>query len=172
MRNSKNWLLVLLCSITLSACYTSKIYVVRHAERLDQSEDTPLSSVGLERAEVLADLLINKSIDSIFVTKYQRNHQTALPLANRLGKQNTIYEAKPVSIITDRLLKMKTKNVLVVGHSDTVLEIVSGLGTKPTITKINAADYDNLFVVTINKRLFSTHKILEELSYGNKKQLR
>jgi len=168
MKNTQALFLIVCLMISVSSCYTSKIYVVRHAERLDQSENPPLSSVGLERAEALADILKDKNIDSIFASKYQRNRQTAQPLANRLGKQYAIYEAKPVDVIVNRVLKMKGKNALVIGHSDTVLEIVSGLGTKPTITKINSMDYDNLFIVTSKKGLFSIKKTLEELFYGKK----
>jgi phosphohistidine phosphatase SixA len=152
----------------LSSCYTSKIYIVRHAERLDQSEDTPLSSAGLQRAKALADSLADKNIDSIFVSKYQRNRQTAQPLVDILGKQYAIYEPKPISVIVNRLNHLKGKNALVVGHSDTIIEIAQGLGTRPSLSKIESSDYDNLFFVTIKKNFFGKRATLIESSYGLK----
>jgi len=154
--------------IILSACHTSKVYIVRHAERLDDSADTPLSEAGYRRAKALSDSLYNKGIDFIFVSKYQRNRHTAQPLTERLGKQYEIYEPKPVSVIVERLEKIKGKNALVVGHSDTILEIAQGLGTKPSIPKIVHEDYDNLLVVTVNKGIFGKKVTLEEKTYGQK----
>lgn len=152
----------------LNACHTSEIYIVRHAERLDDSADTPLSEAGHRRAKALSDSLYMKNIDYIFVTKYQRNRQTAQPLTERLGKNYEIYEPKPMSDIIGRLGKIKGKNALVVGHSDTILEIAQGLGTKPSISKIVHEDYDNLFVVTVKNGLFRKNVQLEEKTYGPK----
>jgi broad specificity phosphatase PhoE len=164
----KKILLAIVIIASLNSCYTSKIYIVRHAERLDDSADTPLSEGGHQRARALSDSLYNKGIDYIFVSKYQRNRHTAQPLTERLGKQYEIYEPKPVSVIVERLEKIKGKNTLVVGHSDTILEIAQGLGTKPSIPKIAHEDYDNLLVVTVNKGMFGKKVTLLEKTYGQK----
>ena len=153
---------------SLSSCYTSKIYIVRHGERLDQSEDTPLSPAGLQRAKALAENLGKENIDSIFVSKYQRNRQTAQPLVDLLGKQYAIYEPKPIRVIVNRLNHLKGKNALVVGHSDTIIEIAQGLGTRPSLPKIESSDYDNLYFVTIKKTLFGRTATLIESTYGVK----
>ena len=150
----------------LSACYTSKIYVVRHAERLDQSADTPLSNAGLQRAQALADSLKNKNIERIFGTKYQRNRQTAQILCDITGKAYEVYEPHPTDVIVKTIEKVGNKNVLIVGHSDTVLEIVKGFGVTPSKTKIESSDYDNLFVITVKKKIGRTKKLLEEQTYG------
>jgi len=141
---------------------------VRHAERLDQSEDTPLSPAGLQRAKDLAENLGKENIDSLFVSNYQRTRQTAQPLADLLGKQYAIYEPKPISVIVNRLNQLKGKKALVVGHSDTILDIAKGLGTKPSLPKIESADYDNLFFVTIKKNLLGRKTTLIESTYGTK----
>lgn len=164
----KYWVLFCGLLVCLSSCYTSKIYIVRHGERLDQSEDTYLSPAGLQRAKALAENLSKENIDSIFVSKYQRNRQTAQPLADYLGKQYAIYDPKPISVIVNRLNHLKGKNALVVGHSDTIIEIAQGLGTKPLMKKIESSDYDNLFFVTIKKTLFGRTATLIESTYGEK----
>ncbi|AEI48193.1 phosphoglycerate mutase family protein [Runella slithyformis] len=154
--------------LMVSACHTSKIYIVRHAERLDDSADTPLSEAGHRRAKALSDSLYNQAIDYIFVSKYQRNRQTAQPLIERLGKSYEIYEPKPTGVILERLGQIKGKNAVVVGHSDTILEIAKGLGTKPSILNIVHEDYDNLFVITVKEGIFRRNVQLEEKTYGQK----
>lgn len=161
-----NSLLIVGLWLSLSACYTSKIYVVRHAERLDQSADTPLSSAGLQRAQALADSLKNKNIDRIFGTKYQRNRQTAQVLCDVTGKGYEVYEPHPTEVIVKTVEKIGKQNVVIVGHSDTVLEIVKGFGVTPTKAKIESSDYDNLFVITVKKGVGGSRKTLEEKTYG------
>ena len=155
--------------LSLSACYTSKIYVVRHAERLDQSADTPLSSAGLQRAQALADSLKNKNIDRIFGTKYQRNRQTAQVLCDVTGKGYEVYEPHPTEVIVKTVEKIGKQNVVIVGHSDTVLEIVKGFGVTPTKAKIESSDYDNLFVITVKKGVGGSRKTLEEKTYATER---
>lgn len=168
MSSFKYYFIAIGLLISLNSCYTSKIYIVRHGERLDQSEDTQLSAAGLERAKALAENLGKENIDSIFVSKYKRNRQTAQPLAELLGKQYAIYEPKPISVIVNRLNHLKGKNALVVGHSDTIIEIAQGLGIRPSLSKIESSDYDNLFFVTIKKTLFGRTAMLIESTYGVK----
>jgi probable phosphoglycerate mutase len=51
----------------------------------DGHGDPPLDPVGVEQAEQLADRLQHEPITAIYVTTLQRTHQTAEPLAARLG---------------------------------------------------------------------------------------
>ncbi|HEX5613692.1 MAG TPA: histidine phosphatase family protein [Acidimicrobiia bacterium] len=72
------------------------ILLVRHGESqpahperpfptVDGHGDPPLDPVGHEQAERLADRLQHERIDAIYVTTLQRTHQTAAPLAQRIG---------------------------------------------------------------------------------------
>ena len=72
------------------------ILLVRHGESApahperpfpvrDGHGDPELDPVGLEQAEQLADRLQYEDIRAIYVTTLQRTHQTATPLAARLG---------------------------------------------------------------------------------------
>jgi probable phosphoglycerate mutase len=72
------------------------VLLVRHGESqpahpdrpfplVDGHGDPPLDPVGVEQAELLADRLENEKINAIYVTSLQRTHQTAAPLAARLG---------------------------------------------------------------------------------------
>jgi broad specificity phosphatase PhoE len=163
MRNSVLCLLILTC---LTACSTTTVYVVRHAEKVSETDSTDLSPAGFRRATALADKLGNESIDSIFTTPYRRTRQTAEPLAKRLAIPMRDYPAKPISAITQRINTIKGKTVLVVGHSNTILEIVKGLDAQPSLTKIGSDDFDNLFQVRIKGKPFGTSVKLTELTYG------
>lgn len=52
---------------------------------VDGHGDPPLSQRGLHQAELLADRLAGEGIDAIYVSTLTRTHQTAAPLAERLG---------------------------------------------------------------------------------------
>src|SRR4051794_6586146 len=73
------------------------IFLVRHAERADPSEDSLLSPTGEARADHLADVLGGLGVRTIYVTQYKRTQQTAQPLAQRLGLTPRIIAAKDLS---------------------------------------------------------------------------
>ena len=72
------------------------VLVVRHGESAaeipgrpfplrDGHGDPELHSHGVRQAELLADRLEHEGVDAIYVTTLRRTHQTAAPLAARLG---------------------------------------------------------------------------------------
>lgn len=149
-------------SLFITSCSTSNIYITRHAERANESDTTSLSVAGLTRARALADRLANEHIDSIFVTPYRRTEQTATPLASRLGLPLTKYPAAPVTVITNRLRTFRGKNALVVGHSNTILEIAKGLGVIPSMKKIEHSEYQNLLFIRMRHTPFGQRVQLYE----------
>lgn len=150
----------------LTSCTTSHIYIVRHGERLNNTDTTSLSAEGHARARLLAEELAGAGIDSIFCTPYLRTQQTAAPLAGRLSRSITTYPVSPTDAIVNRLKRLRGQNALVVGHSNTVLEIVQGLGKKPALAKIEAGDFDNLYEVTLKRGPFGRTVSLRESTYG------
>jgi broad specificity phosphatase PhoE len=158
--------LISLTILGLSSCSTSTIYIVRHAEKVSEADTTSLSPVGFERAEDLANTLINADIDSILTTPYRRTRQTAEPLARQLNLPIVSYSARSPAEIVQRLERMKGKNALVVGHSNTILEIAKGLGAKPRMEKIASDDFDNLLRITLERGLFGKSVRLRESTYG------
>ncbi|RME04013.1 MAG: phosphoglycerate mutase, partial [Bacteroidetes bacterium] len=108
----------LLMLFFLVSC-TSNYYFVRHAERANNTPDTPLSLEGQQRALALRDSLKDKGIDHIFATIYLRTQQTAIPLSEEIGIPLTIYHPDTTQQFVNRLKKIRKKDVLVVGHSNT-----------------------------------------------------
>ena len=141
------------------------IFVVRHAERADRpaaaapapsgraqaphgmmiANDVPLNAAGRERAQRLAATLRSAGIKHIFTTEYQRTRQTAAPLAEALHVKPVLTAAKDLDPLAAALKRLK-EPALVVGHADTVPELLKKLGVAGEIT-IGDAEYDNLFVV-------------------------
>lgn len=142
----KGIFLFFLMAIIASSCTTTHYYLVRHAERLDNSSDSPLSDIGHSRANALREALITKGIDTLLASTRIRTQQTAQPLATALGKALTIYSPDTTAGLIQRLQQIKRKQVLVVGHSNTIPEIVKGLSGQAV--QIADNDFDNLFIVT------------------------
>ncbi len=139
--------------VALPAAAQQAVFVVRHAERADTASggapmmatDPDLSDAGRGRAQSLAAALKDAKITAIFVTPYKRTQQTAEPLAKALGLQPTAIDPKDAAGLIDKI-KAATGNVLVVGHSNTVPDVLTRLGIADA-PKIADSDYDNLFLV-------------------------
>ncbi len=130
------------------------VYLVRHAEKVDDSDDPVLSEAGMARARALADSLEGADIDAIFVTPFQRTGLTAQPLAERVGITPVVV---PVEGGTDSLTIRTARQIralppgsaaLVVGHSNTVGALVEALGGPPT-ANLPDCEYNTLFEVTM-----------------------
>jgi phosphohistidine phosphatase SixA len=135
-----------------------KIFIVRHAEKQSNDADTPLSSKGLARADCLARTLKDAHITAAIVSQYQRTKQTAAPTIAEFKVKETAVEAKSTDQIVQAAREAaKSGNVLVVGHSNTVPNVLAALGTPP-IT-IPDASYDLLFIFDVAqpKQLTTLH---------------
>jgi phosphohistidine phosphatase SixA len=130
------------------------VFLVRHAERADtvtggpamMGTDPSLSDAGHARAAALTTVLKDAGLTAIFVTEYKRTQETAAPIAKALALTPLIVSSKDTQALLAKL-KDVTGNVLVVGHSNSVPEIIKGLGVggAPSIAD---DQYDQLFIVT------------------------
>ena len=162
----RSFVLISVVTMTLMACSTTTVYIVRHAEKVGEADTADLSPAGKQRALALADVLTNKGIDSIFTTPTRRTRQTAEPLSQRISVPLVEYPARPNEGIVNRVRQIQNKTVLVVGHSNTILDIARGLGTQPTKNTIESGDFDNLFRVRIRRGLLGESVRLSEATYG------
>ena len=145
----------LLGAVGTVAAADQVIFLVRHAERADATQgqpppgmmanDPPLSAAGHERAKRLAALLGSSEIKHVFTTEYQRTRQTAAPLSEKLGVMAVMSAARDPSPLVDQVRKI-SGNVLIVGHSNTVPDLLKRLGVTRAVS-IDDGEYDNLFVV-------------------------
>jgi 2,3-bisphosphoglycerate-dependent phosphoglycerate mutase len=156
------YLPILLISFCFSSC-TTHLYFVRHAEKRNSADTTTLTLLGQERAKALSELLIHSSIDSIYCTKYNRTQQTAQPLSHAIHKPIIIYNLDSLSEFSQKLVNKKGKNILVVGHSNTVPKMIQHLTGERV--EIQDNDFDNLFIVSIY-RFLKTEIKLSQKTYG------
>ena len=106
-------------------------YVMRHLDTPAGERDPDLTDSGKARAQALVAWFKGKPLAAIYVSDYKRTRQTAAPLAAERGIALTVYDPAntPALVAT---LKAATGPVLVVGHSNTVPDIVEQLGgTRP-----------------------------------------
>jgi phosphohistidine phosphatase SixA len=140
---------------TVAVAQSQVIFIVRHAERAAISgrvpSDTGLSETGRERAKALAHELKDAQITGIYTREYKRTKETAAPLAEALGVRPEVISADDLRGLLAKL-KSARGNVLVVGHSNTVPQIINALGVRGRVT-IAESDYDNLFVIVPEPRL-------------------
>ena len=139
-------------NLSAQAQKNKTIWVVRHAEKLtDYPKDAnpDLSEKGLQRAEDLKQYLSTKKIEKIFSTPFLRTKHTAKPLAKMLNIKVEIYETKVDADFANKIKALPNRNILIVGHSNTVIEIVKVLGAKSPVQILKDDDYDFLFEVKI-----------------------
>ncbi|MBA2432632.1 MAG: histidine phosphatase family protein, partial [Chthoniobacterales bacterium] len=141
---------LLLALLLQSAVAQSTVFLVRHAEKAEASggneKDPELSETGRARATSLAGMLRDVRITHVFATEYKRTQQTARAVAERTDSEVTIVPAKETAQLIAKLKEI-TGNVLVVGHSNTLPEILAALGAAERL-QIDETEYDNLFLWT------------------------
>jgi phosphohistidine phosphatase SixA len=123
------------------------IYLVRHADKVSDDKDAPLSEAGRVRAACLANTLQDANIQQIFTSELQRTQQTAAPLAAKLGLRPTAIPLSKVDDLIEAVRSSKAANVLVVWHDATLAKIILALGG-PEITPIGHTEYDRFFILT------------------------
>jgi phosphohistidine phosphatase SixA len=137
------------------------VYLVRHAERADEPrQDPPLTERGTARAQELARILGNANIKAIFTSQFARTKLTAEPLAKQANVAVTsislsVNPSNPRQIseqstaeVTNKILERAGESVLVVGHSNSIPDVIKMLGGDITPT-IDEKKFDDLFVVTV-----------------------
>ncbi|MFC5460331.1 SixA phosphatase family protein [Massilia niabensis] len=121
----------------------SMIYLVRHGEKALEGKDPDLTPQGQQRARNIAAMLGKTGIAHVFSTPTNRTRQTAQPLAQQNGVRVELYDPKtPQALVA----KVKTLSgaVLVVGHSNTLPELVRLFGGQPG-ADVADNEYDRLY---------------------------
>ncbi|MEQ9315259.1 MAG: phosphoglycerate mutase family protein [Henriciella sp.] len=123
------------------------LYLVRHAEKVLDVDNPPLTPEGEQRAAKLADLLEDAGIEHIYSTDYLRTETTAAPLAVRLDMPIEFYDPDETDVFVEKLIQ-RAETALIVGHSNTTPELVDALGGDGGEPIVEATEYDRLYVLT------------------------
>jgi len=141
--------LAAVCTLALQPASAQTVIVVRHGEKLDASADSVLSPAGAARAERLANVLAASKVRAIYTTQYRRTILLAAPTAKRLDVTASVIPGKEMDTLMAKIRShAKGDVVLVVGHSNTVPEILKALGVSASVV-VGEDEYDNLFVVAM-----------------------
>ena len=124
------------------------VIVVRHMEKAVGGGDDPaLSEAGTARAERVAAILAASGVDAVYATQYRRTVETATPLAERLSLDLYVYDAGDTGGLIDAIdERHREATAVVVGHSNTVPEIVEALSGE-SVGPISEDRYGDVFVV-------------------------
>ena len=106
-------------------------YVIRHLHTPEGQRDPDLTSEGQRVAALIPDWFGRERVRVIYVSHFKRTQQTAAPLAGRLGLVPVVYDPADTPGLIARV-RAGPLPALIVGHSNTVPEIVAQLGgTRP-----------------------------------------
>lgn len=137
------------------------VILIRHAEKAaDPPADPPLSEAGRARARELARVLAGVGVKGIYTSQFLRATQTAEPLAAQLGVKATpvpvsVKPSSPTEVteqstedMVKRIEQHAGEAVLVIGHGNTVPEVIRALGGD-SVPTIDEKKFDDMFVVTV-----------------------
>ncbi len=153
--------LILLFSMLISQVLMAAdtmILSVRHAEKAsDDARDPSLSEQGSARAKALAEALKDSNLKAVYSTQYKRTRLTGTPAAIEHGLEVQAIEVNKQNdktYVADLIKKIqkehKGQTVLIVGHSNTVPEIVKYL-TDKDIVPIGDDEFSRIYIITLGK---------------------
>ncbi len=159
MRVAKT-LFILLLLVAAGACKSvpnepTIVFIVRHAEKADNSDDPPLAPAGLERAQALMRAAGDSGVKAIYSSQFKRNRDTVQPLADHLKVPIT-----EMAVTLDNpgdygkelaravLAKHAGETVVVVSHRNTIPAIIEGL-TGKTGQETTGDAYNDLFIAVV-----------------------
>jgi phosphohistidine phosphatase SixA len=137
------------------------VFLVRHAEREDEPrQDPPLKKEGVARSQELAKLLGAAGIKTIITSQFARTKQTGEPLATKLNltpvsislrsnpNNPRLIAEESTTEVVNKILERSGESVLLVGHSNSVPDVIKMLGGD-TVPTIDERQFNNLFIVTV-----------------------
>jgi broad specificity phosphatase PhoE len=157
------WLLALAGAMVIAAALiywnsatTTTVVVIRHADKgANAIADAPLSPPGEQRAVRLAQMFGDGEkfgrVKKVYVTNTRRAQQTVAELTQRLGVKAEVVDAKSSSSELARRVLRENRGglALVVGHSNTVPEIVGAMADVEDVPPIGEEEFDTMYIVTV-----------------------
>jgi len=124
-------LLLASCATHTAPSATPNVYVIRHLHTPAGAQDPDLTPEGKASAQRLATWFQRDPPRVIYVSATKRAQQTAAPVAQRFGTATRVYNPFDTPSLVAAALRERG-TVLIVGHSNTVPDIIEQLGgTRP-----------------------------------------
>jgi len=134
-------------ALSFPASAERAVILVRHAEKGAEGKDPELTDSGRQRAVRLAEALKDTGVTTILTSDARRTIRTAEPAAKANGVAARVVKGGDAGETVKEIDGAPADAVvLVVGHSNTLPEILAKLGA-PAKVAIADSDFGNLFVV-------------------------
>lgn len=128
----------------------TQIYILRHTEKEDDSEDPMLSAEGINRANYWKKVLQHTDFSKVFTTDFKRNIQTANIISEESTVQPDLYY--PMSFDVMKFInQIRGQKVLVIGHSNTIPDMVNRLIDETKYPPMSHENYNIMYIVNINE---------------------
>jgi broad specificity phosphatase PhoE len=149
---------------------TTMVVLVRHAEKAaEPAADPPLTEAGEARAIALSEYVKSLPVMAVITTQFARTRATAAPLAARLGVAPEVVDARAPNhaqlVAQGILARHRNQTVVVVGHSNTIPDIIAALGA-PRVPPICDSDYDGIYLVWLPDS--GGRETVQHLHYGQR----
>ena len=149
---------LMLGAVVPAGAQSTVVVVVRHAEAGPAPAGDPvLTERGIQRAHALARALGGAEVAAVITTHYARTGQTGEPTATTTGAARHVVrvdraagEAHIGELVERIRREYAGRTVLVVGHSNTVPQIIEALGG-PAVPAIADSEHDRLYVLTLDE---------------------
>jgi phosphohistidine phosphatase SixA len=125
------------------------VYLLRHAEKVDEGDASGLTEAGQARARALAELLAGEPVALVLSSQFARTRLTVEPVAEKHGLRVEEISAHDYPAFVARIRSLAPGSAAVVcGHSNTVPVIASQLGVEEPPVEAEVA-YGDLYVVRV-----------------------
>lgn len=130
---------------------TSTYFLIRHAEkvRTNLTDANPdLNEIGIQRAQKWKEIFQYIDIQSIYSTNFIRTIKTVEPITKEKNIEISIYHPTKIDF---EVFKKETlgKNILIVGHSNTIPQWVNKLIGQEKYHEIADDQFSHLYIITI-----------------------
>ena len=135
----------LLAASGTSAAAEPTIYVMRHLDTPEGERDPDLTAAGRRHAAALVRWFAGKPLAVIYVSDFKRTRQTVAPLAAKRRLTPKLYDPADTPALVRRA-RAEPGPVLIVGHSNTVPDIVEQLGG-PRPAPLSHPDFGDIWMI-------------------------
>ena len=140
--------LLALAAALLAGCTgegAQAVYVIRHFDTPEGVRDAALTDRGHARAKALVRWFAGRPLGAVYATPFKRTRQTAASLLAERGLTATDYDWQQADALV-AAVRARGGDVLIVGHSNTVPEIVERFGgTRPP--PLIHSDFGDIWII-------------------------
>lgn len=127
---------------------TTTLYLIRHAEKADYSQNPELSEEGINRAMRWTKLFEKTPIDIFYTTLTRRTQMTCSTIATSKQKDMVFYDASKLSL-QEIIEKHRGKVILIVGHSNTIPKQINAFLNEEIYRQIDENEFGNLYTIMV-----------------------